>query len=293
MITIVQNSKVYKVNQKNNSLYKHYIGEYSNERGIIKELLIHPIRNGIKGEFPGFILGKFKNLEGPRATENLEYKNNNWIVFDIDNKDKTIITQFTIQDFHKDFNEYEYYLHTSSSHLDNGWKHKFRVFIKGKDFHFDIMNIFEKDCYKDLMSNLFPYVDPISFEANRIFYCPNKTNNNYYYKINEGKEYILSQNIFNSFCDAKKRQKNYEKTENERKMKNRSKNNDKILEKTLDTLEQKMHERIAEGSTYEYLRKFISACLQFNIDEQSIRERLIGTPATQKEIDNFFKAWSK
>lgn len=299
MITIVACKNVKTVGQKysyenNQKIFEHFIKEYNDDRGIIDLLINNPFKNGVKGCFPGFIFAKFNNASCPRAKEHISELNLDWITFDIDNKNPDDI--FDINDFYNKFKEYEYFIYTTSSHLKDGKTPAFRAFLKCKNVKFDHNIEEEYSSYLELMEKEFNFggIDRSCFQINRIFYCPNITNEskqNYYSYHNEGKEYEISVSEYNNILRTKKIMKSLQYLKKKPVIKN---------DKEYDALSHaqniwdKYHSsNWVEGSKYQQAIAFIGYCAKKGIDWYIIKDILSFTGDIKnnewKNYENYYR----
>lgn len=289
MLTLIANKDITRINSFKKSCPK--VGEYSN----VKEELIWWLNNPVsmeKVDCPGIILGEFIDPNGAREIYNIKSPNYDWIVLDFDNEytdekkqileDRRLSEYFSIEDFTSQFKDYEFYLHTSSSHTKE--KNKFRVYMPIESFKYSPE---EYTIYREFMCDEFIYADSCSFELARIMFVPNDLKGNYSFVINEGKKYNLSRGKFISH----KRSVNLKNIQ----LLKRKQFNSGSIDYFYDLMIQRwLVNAWVEGNRFYAARSFTTACKHAGIDLQLVIDALYqASPGDNNLINQMTELYHK
>lgn len=151
----------------------------------LKEYVKSPNQFERKDDVPMMCMAEFWNDELGRAYYNFKDIDREWLALDVDDN-------MRIDDFMKQFADYDYILYTSFNHTSA--HHKFRVLLHycGLDFNYLGANLDEiKANWHFTLETMFPWADKNAMDMTRAFYLP-CARPEYFYHINEtGKKFYL------------------------------------------------------------------------------------------------------
>lgn len=258
MITILENKYITSVGNK----YK----DTKNIFQLFEHCCQHPF-DYEKNVAPGYCLCKFKDENLGRTYDNLEKINLDYISLDVDN--------FSIDEFEKQFEKYNYFLYTTSSHTPE--QPRFRIIIE-ITFPSSISNIFDEEknfnrkIYKETIKNAFPFADSHALDITRFSILPLKNNHFYFKKNMGGNKFNLTTYFYEAKLKFKKEQILDLKNKNmfddifNKEKEDVSKN--KNVKRYLDTSFNKLHGNV-DSNNLLYLAILI--CLKAN-DEKTLED---------------------
>ena len=208
------------------------------------DLIESPIEGVSKDDLPMF--NAWERVGNERHSKNL--LNLHHIILDYDN-------DYTIEEFERKYNIFNYYLYTSSSHTIE--HHKFRVIIP-----LSIpLSIVRYDEFTRLaLTMAFPKSDKTAFYKDHFFYIPSKKNDLYYSSYNNKGVNLNSVELYKKSRELESKFKIQQEIDNLKYLKRRENSGPIDVEKIEKIIEGKFNKIMMGGNKSGRYQEFLSLC---------------------------------